>query len=389
MSARSRTAPTPDAAGVTARRVALDALVRIETDDAYANLVLRHILDRADLDDSRDRALVTDLVYGTTRMRRACDALVAPYLQREIDPPVRAALRLGTYQIHMAGIPPHAAVSSTVGAVPPKVRGFVNAILRRVASTQPSWPDDATRLSYPDWIVERLRHDLGREQADGAMEQMNLAPHVHHRADGYTQDLASQWVADLVGASEGDRVADLCAAPGGKATAIAANGAWVAATDLRRSRVGLVVSNVETTGGRDVAVAVGDALAPPFAPASFDRVLVDAPCSGLGVLRRRADARWRIAADDVTRLAELQRRIVDRAADLRRLGGVLVYSVCTLTAEETFGVDEHLASTRPDLAPLDPPGDPWIPWGRGALLLPQAADTDGMMVLRLRRRTSA
>jgi 16S rRNA (cytosine967-C5)-methyltransferase len=150
--------------------------------------------------------------------------------------------------------------------------------------------------------------------------------------------------------------------------------------------MGLVASNIESTEARTVVPLVADALAPPFAAASFDRVLVDAPCSGLGVLRRRADARWRIEPDDVAELAALQRRMVVRAADLVRPGGVLVYSVCTLTAEETIGVDEHLAAVRPDLTPLEPPGDPWIPWGRGALLLPQAADTDGMMILRLQRR---
>jgi 16S rRNA (cytosine967-C5)-methyltransferase len=372
-------------AGVAARRVALDALVRIDTDDAYANLVLGHVLERSQLPDARDRALVTDLVYGTTRMRRACDDLAAPFVTRPLDAPVRAALRLGAYQIHFAGIPAHAAVSATVGAVPPKVRGFVNAILRRVAAATPAWPDDATRLSYPDWILDRLRSDLGESEAIRALEQMNEAPRVHHRDDGYVQDLASQWVVELVGATTGERVADLCAAPGGKATGIAGSGAWVAASDLRAARVGLVASNVESTGARTVVPIVADALAPPFAPASFDRVLVDAPCSGLGVLRRRADARWRIEPDDVARLAGLQRRMVEEAADLVRPGGVLVYSVCTLTAEETLGVDEHLAAVRPDLAPLDPPGDPWIPWGRGALLLPQAADTDGMMILRLKR----
>jgi 16S rRNA (cytosine967-C5)-methyltransferase len=379
-------ASTPVAAGVAARRVALEALVRIDADDAYANLVLSHVLDRSDLDDPRDRALVTDFVYGTTRMRRACDALVAPFVTRSLDVPVRAALRLGAYQIHFAGIPAHAAVSATVGAVPPKVRGFCNAILRRVSEAQPTWADDATRLSYPDWIVAKLRADLGDDTATGALEQMNRAPQVHRRADGYVQDLASQWVADLVGATAGERVADLCAAPGGKATALAAAGAWVAASDLRASRVGLVAANVASTGATTVSPLVADALAPPYADGSLDRVLVDAPCSGLGVLRRRADARWRIEPDDVARLAELQRRMVERAADLVRPGGVLVYSVCTLTTDETLGIDRHLESARPEFEPIDPPGDPWIPWGRGALLLPQAADTDGMMILRLRRR---
>jgi 16S rRNA (cytosine967-C5)-methyltransferase len=260
----------------------------------------------------------------------------------------------------------------------------VNAILRRVADAPADFPDEPTRLSYPDWIVDRLTTDLGSELAIAALETMNRRPDVTTRADGYIQDLASQWVADLVEAGAGDRVADLCAAPGGKATALAHSGAQVVASDLQPSRVNLVAANASRTGTR-LDVLVADAELPPFAPGTFDRVLVDAPCSGLGVLRRRPDARWRLEPAAVDRLVALQRRIVDAAVPLLRPGGVLVYSVCTLTAAETIGIDEHLAATQPDLEPLDPPGVPWITHGRGALLLPQAANTDGMMILRLRR----
>ncbi|MEZ5261478.1 MAG: hypothetical protein R2755_06805 [Acidimicrobiales bacterium] len=125
-----------------------------------------------------------------------------------------------------------------------------------------------------------------------------------------------------------------------------------------------------------------------LADGRFDRVLVDAPCSGLGTLRRRPDARWRIDPDAPARLAALQHRLVDEAVRVLAPGGMLVYSVCTLSAVETRGVDEHLAAAHPELAvPEGPelPGGPWRALGRGALLLPQAADTDGMYVLRLCR----
>ena len=216
---------------------------------------------------------------------------------------------------------------------------------------------------------------------------MNTAPPVTEREDGYVQDLASQWVAAAVGAGPGQRVADLCAAPGGKALALAATGAAVVAADLRPGRAALIAANAR--GRTALPVVVADGTVPPFAPGSFDHVLVDAPCSGLGVLRRRPDARWRIDAAAVERLGEVQRSLVEAALTLVRPGGQLVYSVCTLTDAEGPGVDAHLASRHPELTPGPALPAPWRPVGRGARLLPQDADTDGMYVLRLRVPSSA
>jgi 16S rRNA (cytosine967-C5)-methyltransferase len=366
---------------VTARSLALDALDRIERDGAYANLLLPELLGRTGL-EPRDRHFATELVYGTTRMRRACDLLVDRFLSRDLDLRVRNALRLGAYQLHFLAMAPHAAVGETVEVAPKPARGLVNAVLRRVAEHPVVWPDDATRLSYPDWIVDQLVDDLGRDQAMAALEVMNTAPPVTERADGYVQDLASQWVADSVAARPGERVADLCAAPGGKATALAATGATVVATDIRKARVGLMRANAP-----GLPVVAADAARPPFPPGSFDRVLVDAPCSGLGTLRRRPDARWRIDAGSPARLAGVQRSLLDAAVPLLKPGGTLVYSVCTLTDAETREIDAHLATADPDLEPLPTLAEPWEPHGRGARLLPQAADTDGMYLLRLRRPT--
>lgn len=360
------------------RRVALDALVRIEEQDAFANLALGAILERSKL-DTRDRGFVTELVYGVTRMRRACDFLIDRFTLRPLDVPTRNLLRLGAYQLHYLRTPPHAAVSATVGVAPGKTRGLANAILRRVAEAPVEWPDDATRLSYPDWLVARLIEDLGAEDAVGALEAMDEAPEVDERADGYIQDRASQWVAAAVGAKPGERIADVCAAPGGKATALAGSGATVLAADV--GRAGLVKTNVDRLGS-DVLVLAADARRPPHPPASFDRVLVDAPCSGLGVLRRRPDARWRVDGDAVDRLAVLQREILAGSIPLVKPGGTLVYSVCTLTTAETLRVDEWLAEAHPELRPLAPLEGPWRPHGRGNLLLPQAAGTDGMALFR-------
>lgn len=367
---------------MSARVVALNALDRIDPGGAYANLVVPELL-RAGTLSERDRHFVTELVYGTTRMRRALDLLVDRFLTREIQPTVRNALRLGAYQLQFMGLPPHAAVGETVGVAPRAARGLVNAVLRRVADNEVAWPDEATRLSYPDWIVERLITDVGEGDAMAALEVMNRPPPVTTRDDGYVQDLASWWVAEAVEAHAGERVADLCAAPGGKATLLAATGATVVATDRHAGRLRLVVANAR---GRDgaMSLAVADATCPPLRPANFDRVLVDAPCSGLGALRRRPDARWRLDAAAPERLAAEQAAIVDAAVELVRPGGLLVYSVCTITDVEGPGMDRHLGA-RSDLEALPPPHGPWEPVGRGARLLPQTADTDGMYLLRLRR----
>ena len=365
----------------------MQALLRVE-EGAYANLVVPQLLDDSDL-STRDRAFVTELVYGATRMRRACDWLVDRFVDngRALDADVRAALRLGAYQLAFLQTPPHAAVSATVSAAPVRARGLVNAVLRKVASAlPPRWPDPATKLSYPDWIVRRLATDLGVDAAGAALEQMNVAPAVTERDDGYVQDEASQWVAAYVGAQPGERVADVCAAPGGKATAVASDGpALVAASDVLDHRVGLVRSNVRRLGLDNVAVVQADARRPPYRIGAFDRVLLDAPCSGLGVLRRRPDARWRIEPGDVDRLAALQRDLLTAAVDLVKPSGVLVYSVCTLTLAESAEIDAWLADAHPAMEALPPPAAPWEPLGRGARLLPQTAGTDGMYVLGLRK----
>lgn len=360
----------------------MEALDRIERLDAYANLLLPAHLAKGGV-SQRDRNFATELVYGTIRMRRACDWLINQFVDRELDLHTRNLLRMGAYQLHFLGTPVYAVVSTSV-ELGGRASRLVEAVLRRVADTEPGWPDHATRLSYPDWIYEQLIRDLGPGDAIPAMETMNKAPTAHERPDGYVQDLASQWTADYVGARPGDRVADLCAAPGGKATRMARTGAFVAAGDVRPNRAVRVRENAERVRAETVAAFVGDARRPPLRTA--DRVLVDAPCSGLGVLRRRPDARWRITADAVAQLSTLQREILMAAGDLVRPGGTLVYSVCTLTVAETQAVDEWLRESRPDLEAEPPPGDPWQPLGRGARLLPQTADTDGMYVLGLRRK---
>jgi 16S rRNA (cytosine967-C5)-methyltransferase len=286
------------------------------------------------------------------------------------------------------------------------------------AGVPAAWPDEATRLSVPDWVLTELASALGHDDAVAAVEAMNEPAKVTVREDGYVQDVASQEVAAAVGVQPGERVLDACAAPGGKATAMAtaAPGAVVVAADVRPGRAALLARNLarlrspsgSASTGRDpssaarsavqppaedragrVVVVAADAERPPWRAGVFDRVVVDAPCSGLGTLRRRADLRWRVEPDAVERLSALQRRLLAASADLVRPGGMLVYSVCTLTAAETVEVDAWLAEARPDLEPVAPPPAPWRPWGRGALLLPQAAGTDGMGLFAYTRAPAA
>lgn len=375
--------------GIGARRLAYDALCRIAEKGAYANLVLSPMLDASTLSD-RDRRFATELVYGTTRMMSACDHLVERFLLREVDPQVRVLLRLGAYQLHFLQTPAHAAVDATVEIAPKKVRGFVNAILRRVSDTPVTWPDEATRLSYPQWIIDLLTAEHGVADTTAMLERMNVAPSVTERPDGYVQDIGSQWVVDAVEAEADHRVLDVCAAPGGKATALAATGATVIAGDRRMSRAGLVRSNADRLQSSTLHVAVADAAAAPFRPASFDRVLVDAPCSGIGVLRRRADARWRLEPEAPERLAELQIDLLREAATLVAPGGMLVYSVCTVTSVETTGVVEagqpaEFLATEFETLP-NPDTERWREWGSGVIVLPHDHDTDGMSMFRWRRR---
>ncbi len=205
------------------------------------------------------------------------------------------------------------------------------------------------------------------------------------RPDGYVQGLASRWVVDEVAAEPGMRVADLCAAPGGKSTGLAAAGAEVVAVEAGEDRAATLADVAERYGAGRVTTVYADGRDSGLEPGSFDAVLVDAPCSGLGALGRRADARWRITSDDVDRLTTLQRELAVAGAELVRPGGLLVYSVCTITAAEGADVARELTGR----ADLDPEplvhGDRWRPVDHGGLVAPHDHGTDGMAVFRWRK----
>ena len=245
------------------------------------------------------------------------------------------------------------------------------------------WPSEAARLSYPDWLAARLVAELGPDDATAAMVRMNEPPPVTQRDDGYVQDLSSQWVAAAVEATSGERVLDVCAAPGGKSTVLAAAGAHVVATDIRATRLGLVVDNVARLG-QSASMVVADGTAPPFRAGGFDAVLIDAPCSGLGALRRRADARWRVEPADVDTLAALQRRLLGGGSDARRARRPAGVQRVHADGSRVGGARDPRRLRR---RPVAPPEGMWHAYRHGWRVLPHDADTDGMIMIRYRRRT--
>ena len=368
--------------GVEAREIAIQCLYRIDETNAFANIILPNLLEGRSL-DQRDKNLITEIVYGTTRMRRSLDWVIDRYLS--VPPPtkLRSSLRAGAYQILYMRVPSHAAVSATVSASSKKNKSIVNAILRRISEeARINWPNEGTRLSYPEWIIELLIRDLGKKNAFEMLEKMNEAPSVSVRDDGYRQDLASQWITDIIGVSKQDLLLDMCSAPGGKATALATQARKVVACDINESRHKLMHENKTNLSLGNLTQVVSDGRSAPFSSHVFDHILVDAPCSGLGVLHRRADSRWRIEEGDVKNLAKLQIDLLDSSVRLLKDGGVLSYSVCTVTNQETVDVVKSLENLHPNLIPEKLFHERWRKIGNGLQILPQDFGTDGMSMFQ-------
>jgi 16S rRNA (cytosine967-C5)-methyltransferase len=357
-----------------ARAAAFAVLLRVFEDGAYADRAFRAAAEGL---DDRDRALAQRLAYGAVQRRRTLDRAVEVLGRRRVerlDPPVRAALRLGAYQLGFVdGVARYAAVNESVELVRraglERAVAFANAVLRRVADgirpfvealPETTATEAALRHSYPDWIAETWWRDLGPEDARALMHAQNeqgatVVRLVRGEIDGtpdpyvpgawhvdridevaleegriWPQSAASQLAGLAVASQEGDRVLDLCAAPGGKATMLA--GA-VTAVEVNEARARELEETVRRLGAPNVDVVVADGRELPPALMGFDRALVDAPCSGLGVLNRRPDLRWRAEP-----LPELQLQLLHAAAERVREGGTIVYSVCTVNADESEAV---------------------------------------------------
>ncbi len=352
-----------------ARRVAYEVLLRVAEDGAYADRALRSA--SAALDD-RDRSLARQLAFGSVQRLRTLDHAIETLGKRpvrKLDPPVRAALRLGAYQLgYLDGVPRYAAVNESVELV--RAAGleravpFTNAVLRRladgIAQLLAALPEGPLKHSYPDWVWELWLRDLGEEEALALMRAQNEpAPVVVRHVRGQTPDgsetdipnayevarvdekalqsgeiwpqsRGSQLAGLCVGSRAGERVLDLCAAPGGKATMLAGE---VVAVEVNEARARELEENARRLGAENVTVVHADGRALPPELTGFDRALVDAPCSGLGVLAARPDLRWRSSP-----LPELQLELLRAAAERVRPGGTIVYSVCTVNADESEAV---------------------------------------------------
>ena len=407
-------------------------------DPAFARIVQQAL--------PRDRAWAQELVYGTFRLRGRIDYLLSGFVKRGLDklePDVLDILRLGAYQLlEMHGVPAYAAVSQSVeltrsikarGAI-----GLVNAVLQSVRRSgkqmrEPS-SDEADQLSawgsHPVWLVERWTRYYGAAATRALMQANNERPELYLRllgieasdavnrlrADGMSaetvssvprairllegnvvralelipavvQDPAAMLVVQFAEFSH-EPMADLCAAPGGKSLAAtvsdAAPPAWVLAADVSWARLQRIRENRHRLRSTNLALIVGDARRPPIRV--LPQILIDAPCTGTGTLRRHPDGKWRLSESDLAALVVLQREILDGVASCVAPGGLLVYATCSLEPEENEQQVEHFLEQHREFT-VEPPRVRSQAWERDGFLRvwPQEQGFDGAFAARLRR----
>jgi len=386
--------------------------MRVFEEDAYAD---RAFASEAKDLDSRDRAFAQRLAYGAIQRVRTLDHAIEQLGGRQVsamDAPVRNAIRLSAYELaFMDGVPARASVNEGVELVRSgganRAVGFANAVLRRVSegirdlvdALPESTPDEAAlKHSYPDWVAETWWREWGAEEALALMRAQNEAPETAVRAVGtgearvvdridpkeleqglvWPQSRGSQLAGDAVGVQPGDRVLDLCAAPGGKTMQLAERAAEVVAVEVHPGRARELEANMRRLGATNVTVVTADASELPPELTGFDRVLVDAPCSGLGVLAGRPDLRWRARP-----LPELQRELLRVATERVKPGGSITYSVCTISKAEN---EDVVDATGLEVEPLN---EQWPEFAHPRrpeflLTLPHKHHTSGFFIARLR-----
>ncbi len=389
------------------RALAARSLDRVLNEGAYSNVV---VANQA-VAEQADRRLYQRLVFESLRYLPAIDEAIDRATSRRLDRiqrDVLAVLRIATAEVRYLSRPPHSAVSGAVEAVreigKPKAAGFVNGVMRAVVRDLDDSVASERYLGMPRWLYDRLVSVLG-DDADAFITASNTPPRTGIRSrDGQQRGEASDIegaaymehhasVGDLVVAGAldvidpasvavvnaldvdiGDRVLDLAAAPGGKTRAIVdriAPDGHVIACDIHVRR--LWRAERRSRALSNVTWIVADATSSPFRDATFDKILLDAPCTGVGTLRRRPEIRYRIDEEAPSRYGALQRLMLKNALRLLQRGGRLVYSVCTLFPEETSDVVADLGAVRPSEST-------GIPWGDGSLLAPHITGTDGMFI---------
>jgi 16S rRNA (cytosine967-C5)-methyltransferase len=382
-----------------ARSAAFEVVRRVFEEGAYADRALDAAVEGL---DHRDRALAQRLAYGTVQRMRTIDFGIEQLGKRpvrKLDPPVRTALRLGAYQLAWTDQSVHAVVDDAVELVRAAHREravpFTNAVMRRLSQgfrgLVASLPEGPLKQSYPDWVADVWTRDFGAADALALMRAQNEPPALEVRADtpvgeptdipgAYTVDRvdlarmrpmsrASQLAALVVGSQDGERILDACAAPGGKTLMLRGQ---VTAVELHPGRARQLREEMPP----EVQVVEGDVR--ELAASGFDRVLVDAPCSGLGVLSRRPDLRWRGQP-----LPGLQLELLRAAAERTKPGGTIVYAVCTLNADENEAVVDAAGL---EIEPLAAEWPQYAHPTRPEFLLtrPDRDRTSGFFIARLR-----
>lgn len=439
-------------AASTARSCAYAVIRRVFEQGAFADRALQ--AEAVGL-GPRDRALAMALAYGAVQRRAALDYVAAKLTSRpleKLDPPVLAALRLGLFQLlYLDGVAPHAAVNESVELVKrrqPAATGLVNAVLRRaIAEGRPLLgqldehrPAEAAILhSVPEWLAARWWTELGSQRATALMRRANdpaesalrvntlratreqvLArlpvaghpavrlpegvvleePFDAHRSELFQdgaitpQSRSSMLVARVVAPQPGERVLDLCAAPGGKTTHLAAlmhDDGEILAVERHPGRAAALTRTCQRAHAGCVRVEVADAIERRPEP-PFERVLVDPPCSGLGTLQSRPDLRWRASPEAIVELAARQARILDAAAAATAPGGTLVYSICTISRVEGVEVVERFVAEHPEFL-VDDLQREYPEWRHPdhpshLQLLPDRDGTDGFFIARLNRHVA-
>lgn len=318
-----------------ARQVAFDVLGKVH-EGGYASDLLLH--QSAQL-DSRDAGLASEIVFGCLRYQAQLDYLIARRVPRAPDPEVCIALRMGIYQLrYLDRIPPHAAVGESVELVKraPKASaaGLVNAVLRKIDRRPVAWPDRATELSMPAWLLDRWDRKFGRETASKIAGAFLQPAETHIASTGRIQDIGAQSIVPFLDLAPGQTFLDLCAAPGNKTAQALERGVRAVACDIRLNRL----KQMRTL---NCPLVVLDGTRPLPFRVKFDRILVDAPCSGTGTLGRNPEIKWRLRESDLIDLHAKQVALVRQALEHLCPGGRLVYSTCSLEKEENRDVIEE------------------------------------------------